>query len=110
MNYVKEKTKKIKKVFKNFPFCLIFSGFVLLSLMIIYSILTFRNHNIEIYFLEKLINFNTPNFDIFLKKLEELKKKFRNDNNEEEDEDKEDIEDSDSKKNSKKDEEDENKE
>ena len=36
-------------------------------------------------FLDKLINFNSPNFEQYLKTLDELKKKFREDNNEEDD-------------------------
>ena len=35
----------------------------------------------EINFLDKLINFSSTNFDDYLKNLEELKKKFRDDSN-----------------------------
>ena len=38
----------------------------------------------EIYFLDKLINFNSTNFETYLKKLDEIKKKLRNDTSEEE--------------------------
>ena len=41
--------------------------------------------NIEIYFLDKLINFNSTDFENYLKKLDEIKKKLRNDTTEEED-------------------------
>lgn len=39
----------------------------------------------EIFFLDKLINFSSSNFDDYLKNLEDLKKKFREDNNDEDD-------------------------
>ena len=39
----------------------------------------------EIYFLDKLINFNSTDFENYLKKLDEIKKKLRNDTTEEED-------------------------
>ena len=92
-----EKTKKLKNIFNEFPISLICNGLILIIIVIFYTIFIIRINNIELYFLEKLINFHTPNFDNFLKKLEELKKKFRNDTSE--DEDKEDGEnDGDSKK------------
>ena len=37
------------------------------------------------YFLDKLINFNSTEFENYLKKLDEIKKKLRNDTIEEED-------------------------
>ena len=99
-----EKTKKINKIFTNFPYIFIINTLLLIIIFIFYLMLILHIHNVEIYFLEKLINFNTPNFEEFLNKLNELKKKFRNENNE--DEDKEDIEnDFDSKINSKNEEE-----
>ena len=85
-----EKTKKLKNIFNEFPISLICNGLILIIIVIFYTIFIIRINNIELYFLEKLINFHTPNFDNFLKKLEELKKKFRNDTSE--DEDKEDGE------------------
>ena len=84
-----EKNKKIKKVFNNFPYGFIFNGIIILILILFYSIYVSRMHRIVIYFLEKLINFNNQNFEVFLKKLDELKRKFRNDDNEEDD--KEDV-------------------
>ena len=85
-----EKNKKINKVFNTFPLIFIINTLLLIILFIFYLMLILHIHNVEIYFLEKLINFNTPNFEGFLNKLNELKKKFRNESNE--DEDKEDIE------------------
>ena len=40
--------------------------------------------NIEIYFLERLINFNSTNFENYIKRIDEIKKKLRNDTNEDE--------------------------
>ena len=85
-----EKNKKINKIINNFPLIFIINTLLLIILFIFYLMLILHIHNVEIYFLEKLINFNTPNFEGFLNKLNELKKKFRNESNE--DEDKEDIE------------------
>jgi hypothetical protein len=51
----------------------------------------------------KLLNFNSINFDLYLKKLNEIKKKLRNDSNDEDDKDDIDY-DSESKKDSKRDE------
>ena len=39
----------------------------------------------ELYFLDRLINFTSTSFDEYLKKLDELKKKFRDDTNDDED-------------------------
>ena len=53
-------------------------------------------YNIEVNYLEKLISFTSPNFEEYLKRLHDLKKKFReNDNDEDkndEDADKNDLE------------------
>ena len=99
-----EKTKKINKIYNDFHYIFIVNAVLSIIIFIVYIKFILHIHNIEIYFLEKLINFNTPNFEAFLNKLNELKKKFRNESNE--DEDKEDIEnDFDSKMNSKNEEE-----
>ena len=44
-----------------------------------------KTADIGVYFLDKLINFNSTNFDNYLKNLEEIKKKLKNDNTEEDD-------------------------
>ena len=46
----------------------------------------------EIYFLDRLINFTSNSFDEYIKKLEELKKKFRDDTNDEDDKNLDDLE------------------
>ena len=85
-----EKTKKINKIYNNVPIIFIINTFLSIIIFTFYLMLILHIHKFEIYFLEKLINFNSTNFEGFLIKLNELKKKFRNESNE--DEDKEDIE------------------
>ena len=80
-----EKRKKISKNFNLIPFSLIYFSGILIILIIFYSHYILSLHNIVIYFLEKLINFNSTNFESYTKKLEEIKKKLGNDNNEEDD-------------------------
>ena len=53
----------------------------ILSFCIYYTI---SFHNFEIFFLDKLINFNSNDFENYIKKLDEIKRKLKNDNNEEE--------------------------
>ena len=72
------------KISNYFPFPFLCSSSVLLLLLFFYIYYIISLHTIELIFLDKLINFNSPNFDNYIKKLEELKKKIRNDNNEEE--------------------------
>ena len=80
-----EKKNRLDKVSSNSPIRIIFS----LSLVFISSIIIFylvcKKSRMEIYFLDKLINFTSSNFEEYLKKLEELKKKFRDDTADEED-------------------------
>ena len=93
----KEKIQKIKSVYKIIPIAFLIVGFFSLIIFILYGIFTFRIHKIEMFFLDKLLNFNSINFNTYLKKLDDIKKKFGNENNDEED--KNDIKyDSDSKK------------
>jgi hypothetical protein len=57
-------------------FIILVGGFIYL----IYSL-----YRLENYYLRKLINFKNSNFEAYLKSLEEIKKKIRNDNGEEDD-------------------------
>ena len=85
-----EKTKYINYHSNNFPIRLIAA---LISLIIIISIIIYldcRIHNTECFFLDKLINFNSVNFEDYLKKLEELKKTLRDENNDDEEKNMED--------------------
>ena len=78
------KKNKSNKSTYSFPFSFIFSVIIIISVLFVYIYYTISLHNIEIEFLEKLINFNSIDFDNYIKNLDELKKKLRNDNNEEE--------------------------
>ena len=98
-----EKEEKVHNNFKLVPVSLICISIIFVALIIGFVYLVYKIHITEIYFLEKLINFNTMNFDLYLKSLEELKKRLRNENADEESKD-EDME-LDSKKMSKKEEE-----
>ena len=83
-----EKIRKIKYISTIFP--LILNSILLSLILIIYIIFILRLNNLEMTFLEKLINFNSPNFDGYLKNLEEIKKKLQNDSNTD-DEEKDDL-------------------
>ena len=101
-----EKEKKIKENFTLIPIALICSAVLFAALIIGFTYIVYKIYSNEIYFLEKLINFNSPNFDGYLKSLEDIKKRLRLES--EEDEDKDDDMDIESKKTAKKEEEEEN--
>ena len=82
--YGKEKEYRSDQVSYNPPFRIILSLILFLISSLIIFYLVCRKSNMEIFFLEKLINFSSSNFEDYLKKLEELKKKFRDDSNDEE--------------------------
>ena len=101
-----QKEEKIQKNFTLFPYSLIFV-LVMFSLIIIGLIyLVYKIYTNEIYFLEKLINFNSQKFEAYLKSLEDIKKRLRLENEEDEEKD-EDME-MDSKKETKKEDDEEN--
>jgi len=81
----KEKRSRINKNFSQSKLPLIIYSIFLFFLLLIYIRFIIVLHHIEIFFLEKLINFNSTEFDAYIKKLDEIKKKLRNDNSEEED-------------------------
>ena len=56
-------------------------------IVVSYCILVYQLYKMQINYLSKLIKLNSPNFEFYIKKLEELKKKLRNDGEGEEDED-----------------------
>ena len=81
----KEEEKKKADEYKNyFPFSFLFFSLTLILILIIYIYYIISFQNIEIGFLDRLINFNSNDFDSYIKKLEEIKKKLRNDTSEEE--------------------------
>ena len=79
-----ERSKKIKSNFNLFPYSLILAIVLFLLLSFGYSFLVYRLNEMEKYFLEKLIKFHSLNFDAYLKILDDLKKKLRNDTGEDE--------------------------
>ena len=81
----KEKNKKIENISNIFP--LVFNSIILIFLLISYFIIISKMYNNEIYFLEKIINFNSTNFEGYIKNLEDIKKKLQNENIEEEEKD-----------------------
>ena len=81
----KEKTKLLNAHSNNFPKRLIIAFFSLALVLSIIIYLDCKIHSTECFFLDKLINFNSPNFDEYLKGLEELKKTLRDENNDDED-------------------------
>ena len=76
----KEREKKISKIMSEFPISLLIAGVTLFLVMFFYIYQILNLHNIEMSFLEKLINFNSPNFEKYTKNLNELKNKLKNDN------------------------------
>ena len=81
----KEKTKLVNKYINIFPFPLLIFCIFSIILLIAYGKYLISILNIELYFLEKLVNFNSLNFDNYIKRIDEIKKKLRNDSIEEED-------------------------
>ena len=79
-----EKKSKVKHNFKLIPISLICISGVFVILTICFSFLIFRLNDMEKFFLDKLIKFRSNNFDLYLKKLDDLKKKLRNDSGEDE--------------------------
>ena len=79
-----EKRSKVKKNFTLVPASLICISVIFVILTICFGLLIFRLNDMEKFFLDKLIKFRSNNFDAYLKRLEDLKKKLRNDSGEDE--------------------------
>ena len=79
-----EKLEKVNSKFGNNYLTIILGTILCVILLIIFTYFVFVFNQLEIFFLDKLINFNSANFEMYLKNLEELKKKLKNYNNEEE--------------------------
>ena len=87
-----EKLSRVNQKFKN-NYIRIIVGVVLSILLFgifLYFIIYFNN--LELFFLDKLIIFNSPNFENYLKVLEDLKKKLKNTKNEDEENNVDEIE------------------
>ena len=79
-----DKLDKVNAKFGNNYLTIILGTILCFILLIIFTYFVFMFNQLEIFFLDKLINFNSTNFEMYLKNLEELKKKLKNYNNEEE--------------------------
>jgi len=87
-----DKEKNCQKVSGNYYLIIIISFVLVIIVIYIFSYFICIIYKIEINFCDRLINFNSKNFDEYLKGLEDLKKKFR-DINDEDDKMIEDIQD-----------------
>ncbi len=94
---MEKKKNQIKNSANNFP--LIINSIIFVILLLAYAFFLVKLYQIIVIFINKLINFNRTNFDLYIKNLDDIKKKLQN---EKEEEEKEDFENnSDLKKNSK---------
>ena len=89
--YGEEKEQGIQRVSGNPPIRLIISVILVVILISVFSYYICKINSMEIYFLDRLINFTSNSFDEYLKKLEELKKKFRDDTNDDDDKNLDDL-------------------
>jgi hypothetical protein len=96
-----ELNNRIGKILDIFPFPFLVTGLILVLSLMIYAFYLLKLYKIEIYFIEKLMNFSSPNFENYRKELDEIKKKMKKVNFEEEKDDMEINEYSDTKLNTK---------
>ena len=92
-----QKKSKIKNSANNFPFIL--NAIIFIALFLVYAFFLIRLHRIILIFINRLINFNRPSFDLYIKNLDDIKKKLQNEKEEEEKD--EEVNEIDSEKNSK---------
>ncbi len=86
-----EKEKKCNNISYNSPIRIIIALIVFSVSTFIIFYLVCKKKFMEIFLLEKLINFTSTNLDNYLKNLEELKKKFRDDSNDEDEKNMDDL-------------------
>ena len=85
-----DKIKKINNLFNPFPISLVVMVIFIVLFIIIFFYFIYYLYTYEVFFIEKLIDFNNPKYELYLKQLEELKKRLRNENEDDDDDDKED--------------------
>ena len=78
------KKDNITAQFTPVPIYLILDCVMFVVLIIAFGYLILRLNNLELLYLDKLIKFHSVNFDMYLKRLEDLKKKLRNDTGDDE--------------------------
>ena len=79
-----EKEKLIDKLFSHYPICICIYFIFLIYIIYIYYSYIILIKEIHFFYFDKLMNFNSPNFELYLKTLDEIKKKFRDETNEDE--------------------------
>ena len=73
-----DKLSKVREKFSNNYLRIIICVSLLVILLIIYIYYIFYFNNLELFFLDKLINFSSPNLENYIKVIEDLKKKLKN--------------------------------
>ena len=81
------KAKKIKSKLEDYP--LICEIIIFILFMFSFCFLIFKVNSLENIYLECLIRFNSINFELYIKTLDNLKSKLRNENSNEEEKDEE---------------------
>ena len=79
-----EKKEKIDSKFNPFPISLVIMIIFIVLFIGIFFYFIYYLYEYEVFFVEKLIDFNNPKFEAYIKQLEEIKKKLRNENEEDE--------------------------
>ena len=87
-----DKIKKVNSKFRNNYLTIIIGTALCVILLSIFSYFIFDFNQLELFFLDKLINFNSSNFELYLKNLEDLKKKLKNYKNDEDENNIDDME------------------
>ena len=82
-----EKLKKINKIIEIFPVSLLASGLIITVILYFYLYYSISIYKTEKIFVIKLINFNSPSFDKYIKLLDTIKNQLKHDNNQEKEED-----------------------
>ena len=85
-----DKIEKINKLFNPFPISLVIMVIFIVLFIGSFFYFIYYLYTYEVFFIEKLIDFNNPKYESYLKSLEELKKRLRNENEDDDDDDKED--------------------
>jgi len=80
-----QKQTNINNLFSTVNIILIIEGILFCILIVAFTYLICSLFSLESFYLKQLIKFKNPPFDAYLKKLDEIKKRLRNDNGEDED-------------------------
>jgi len=86
MDIPEEKVKKINKIIEIFPLSLLISCLIIAIILYFYTYYVISIYQTEENFMTKLINFNSPSFDNYVKLLDVIKNQLKNDNGQEKEE------------------------